>query len=572
MISKEGKSVVYTLAAKCRDCYRCVRKCPVKAILVKDGQAYIDEDRCIFCGTCTKECPQSAKTYRQDYLRVKEEINLGKKIIASVAPSFAGSYSKWQAARVPSILRMLGFNLVYETSEGALHTAVASTDYAAVSKGCSYCTACPAVVNYVEKYKPEKIENLVPLVSPMIAHGRLLRERYGNEAIIVFIGPCIAKKMEADRKEHAGIIDYALTFEELNKWMATESVDFINCEESPFDSSDPSGKARRFPIPGGLIYTSQNAKGSGIVESLSTSGRTSMFEVFKLEDVEEQPVLIDHLFCNEGCINGPGIEKSKSIFERRRNLIEYAKGHEADSLNDFCVNDKLRTTFYDKSVVSLKKISESELSDALELTGKRDKEAQLNCGACGYSSCIDMAEAIVNGLAEADMCIPYMRRLAEKRTDKIIETSPNGIVLINESLEIISMNPAFKKLFMCTESVLGRRISYLLDSAGYEKLVSNAVESYDSIVQYNGKIYHQLIYKLNTEKQFVGIYVDITKLRMDEKRINSIQIKGIEQAKELLEHQMRMAQDMAKFLGENTARGEELVRRLLNTYENGADK
>lgn len=569
MPAKEGKSIVYTLTAKCRDCYRCIRKCPVKAIAVRDGQAYIDEDRCIYCGTCTKECPQSAKTYRQDYLSVKDAIESGKKVIATIAPSFAGAYNAKQSARIPSILRILGFSNIYETAEGALHVAAATGEYIKGKEGCQFCTACPTVVNYVEKYCPEKLGNLVPIVSPMIAHGKLLRERHGEDVVIVFIGPCIAKKQEAERAEYEGIINYALTFEELDRWIASENVDYKNCEESLFDCVDASGKARRFPLPGGLFKTAEKVMNESDADFLSTTGRGSMFGIFELEDQEDELIVIDHLFCSEGCINGPGIARGKSLFERRRNLVSYAKTFEAEPIDDFVPFNNLGTEFTDREIIDEKTITENDINEVLELTGKRDVEAQLNCGACGYGSCIDMAKAVIKGLAEPDMCMPYMRRMAEQRSDKIIETSPNGIVLIDEELKIMSMNPAFKKLFMCTDSIAGRRISYLLDSAGYEKLATKTVDSFESVIHYNGKVYHQLLYALKGEKQLVGIYIDITKLKMDEEKINAIQTRGLEQAKELMDHQIRMAQDMAKFLGENTARGEELVRRLLNTYENG---
>ena len=568
MSINEGKPIVYTLTAKCRDCYRCVRKCPVKAIAVKDGQAYIDEKRCIYCGTCTKEGPQSAKTYRQDHLSVKDAIEAGKKVICSIAPSFAGAYSAKQSARIPSVLRLLGFSSVYETSEGALHVAGATADYIKGKGGCQFCTACPTVVNFAEKYCPEKLENLVPIVSPMIAHGKLLREKYGDEAVTVFIGPCIAKKHEAEREEYAGIIDYAITFEELDHWMATDGVDFKNCEESHFDSVDASGKARRFPLPGGLFKTAEKAMNESDGEFLSTSGSGSMFGIFEIEDNHDELLVIDHLFCSEGCINGPGIARGKSLFERRRNLVSYAKTYEAEAIDDFEQYSDLGTVFTDREIIDGRTITENDINEVLELTGKRDQEAQLNCGACGYTSCIEMAKAVIKGLAEADMCMPYMRRMAEQRSDKIIETSPNGIVLLDDELRIISMNPAFKKLFMCTDSIAGRRISYLVDSAGYEKLAIGTIERFETVIVYNSKVYHQLIYALRGEKQLVGIYTDITKLRMDEEKMNAIRTKGLEQAKTLLDHQIRMAQDMAKFLGENTARGEELVRRLLSTYEN----
>ncbi|NMA25994.1 MAG: 4Fe-4S binding protein, partial [Clostridiales bacterium] len=224
----EKQNTVYTVTANCQDCYRCVRVCPVKAISVRDGQACIEDDLCIKCGTCVRECPQHAKTIRSSLHAVKELFASGRPAAASVAPSFAAVFDGWRATRLPSALRRLGFSYVSETAEGAL--LVTEETMKRLSEG-SICTACPAVVNYIEKYRPEYVDMLVPVVSPMVAHGRLLKKRLGGECAVVFIGPCAAKKLEAQRPENAGAVDAVLTFTELLGWLDEEGVDLAACPE-----------------------------------------------------------------------------------------------------------------------------------------------------------------------------------------------------------------------------------------------------------------------------------------------------------------------------------------------------
>jgi iron only hydrogenase large subunit-like protein len=230
---QETSKTVYTVTANCQDCYRCVRVCPVKAISVRDGQARIEDDLCIKCGTCVRECPQHAKTIRSSLYAVKELLESGRPVAASVAPSFAAVFDGWRASRLPAALRRLGFRCVSETAEGALLVAeetVRNRDKGTIS------TACPAVVNFIAKYRPEFIDQLIPVASPMIAHGRLLKKRLGDGCAVVFIGPCAAKKLEAQRPENAGAIDAVLTFTELSSWLNEENIDLADCPESSFES------------------------------------------------------------------------------------------------------------------------------------------------------------------------------------------------------------------------------------------------------------------------------------------------------------------------------------------------
>jgi len=561
----EKQNTVYTVTANCQDCYRCVRVCPVKAISVRDGQACIEDDLCIKCGTCVRECPQHAKTIRSSLHMVKELLAFGRPVAASVAPSFAAVFDGWRATRLPAALRRLGFRYVSETAEGALLVTEETMKH--LDEG-SICTACPAVVNYIEKYRPEYVDMLIPVVSPMVAHGRLLKKRLGSDCAVVFIGPCAAKKLEAQRPENADAVDAVLTFTELLSWLDEEGIDLATCSESGFESYGVLDKSRLFPLQGGLLKTGSIECDGTNADVLHISGASDVIDMLDIPPDKWNFTVVEPLFCAGGCINGPGISIDKNIFLRKQDIITYAEKAAAAALRDID-RDIPAGTFYEESRADLmlEEVDENRINRVLEAQGKLDPQMQLNCGACGYESCRDNAIAVARGLAEPEMCIPYMRRLAQQRTDKIIETSPNGVVILDSQLTILHMNPAFQRMFMCNSGIIGRRISYLVDADGYEKLATGATETYEAIKSKYGKKYHEQLYKLPSEDQFVGMYTDMTKIRFDEKQIDLIKKQTVEQAKELLDHQIRFSQEMAHFLGKSTARSEDLVTRLMDLYE-----
>jgi PAS domain S-box-containing protein len=210
-------------------------------------------------------------------------------------------------------------------------------------------------------------------------------------------------------------------------------------------------------------------------------------------------------------------------------------------------------------------VTEAQIMEVLDKTGKASPENQLNCGACGYASCRDKAIAVVQGMAEPEMCIPYMKRLAEARTDKILVNSPNGIVILDEHLNILSMNQAFRDFFMCSEAICGKPISYLMDPDPFERLATGDDDRLEVTVKHDryGIVSREMLYKLPQEKQYVGIFIDITKMKADKEQLDSLRVQTATQAKELLEHQISMAQTLAKYLGENTARSEQLLEKLM---------
>ena len=559
--------VVYTNKAHCRDCYRCLRVCPVKAIRMENGQAYVVPERCISCGTCIRECPQGAKQFRNDVEKAARLVASSEVTAVSVAPSFVAVYSEWEQKRLPSALRKLGFSYVGETALGAYHVADETARIIAARNEDSHvCTACPAVVSYVERYEPDKLDLLVPVVSPMLAHAKHIRSTLGSDAKVVFVGPCVAKKAEAERAENRGLVDCVLTFVELKEWMEREGIDLSQCEESRFDE-EPGGDARFFPLVGGSVRTARMNTDLLAANVISVSGFDEVKEVLANTRDNGTPQIVEPLFCAQGCVNGPAIPCDGNLYERRRDVLDYAKA-----------NPGKAETEEDAPPVSLSTRFKPSMTGVMEKTGKSAPENQLNCGACGYPSCRDKAIAVIEGMAELEMCIPFMKRLAEQRTDKIIETSPNGIVILDDRLQIMSMNNAFKSFFMCSDAVLGRPISYLMDPDPFEKLASGSTDLVETVVRHDryNLVCHEILYALPEERQYVGILVNITKNRAHKEKLDQLRSQTLTQARELLDHQIHMAQTMAKFLGESTAQSEGLLDRLMllagdNSGDEGGD-
>jgi len=557
-------SVVFTNQARCRDCYRCVRVCPVKAIKLEHGQASVDADRCLACGTCIRECPQHAKTYRHDVALAKRLLAGPLPVAVSIAPSFVAFFTDWERQCLPSALRRLGFRVVAETANGAYPVARETAAFCLAEPRQSHlCTACPAVVSYVEKYRPELVSALVPVVSPMIAHSRQLRALPESPAKVVFIGPCVAKKAEAERPELAGSIDCVLTFAELRDWLAEAQIDLAACEPSAFDQA-PVGEARTFPLAGGLLRTAELETDLLAVRTVAVSGIEELNEVLDALPGATSPLLVEPLFCRQGRINGPAAGMPANLFRRRDQVLDYATHHPGTPVAEAPVPPAL-AAHYAPAALAEEPVNEDRLRAILELTGKSSPADQLNCGACGYPTCRDQASAVLRGLAEPEMCIPYMRRLAERRTDRIIETSPNGIVILDHRLHILSVNPAFRKFFLCSEAICGKPVSYLMDPEPFERVATGQVERFEAVVHHDrySLICHQIVYRLAEERQYVGILVNVTGARKSQEQLTRLRSQTVQKAQELLEHQVAMARQMAEFLGRSTAEGEALVEHLM---------
>lgn len=560
-----SSSIITTDKAKCRDCYRCVRVCPVKAICISDAQARVDAQRCILCGTCVRECPQQAKHVRSDVSVLAELLATPGLTVASVAPSFPAAFAEYGSGLLPAALKKLGFDMVTETAVGAELVAQATSDLMKKQRNCWVTSACPVVVNLIQRYYPQSCGNVTPLYSPMVAHALYLKDKYGDSAKVVFIGPCLAKKSEADA---SGAVDAVLTFEELHRALDDAGIDPRTLQPVPFDDVRPKN-AQLFPLEGGLAKTASISSGLLTEDFAAVSGSDHVSEMIDHLS-EDSPIrLFEALFCPGGCINGPCVGQAKDIFARKSRVLQYHKRKTFEAEQEL---DALRVLpGIDLSApiapvdIPHPQFTEQQISEVLAATGKRTPADELNCGACGYSSCRENALAVLSGMAERSMCLPFMRQTAERKTDQIIDNSPNGIVMVDSEFNIVSFNPAFARMFSCTEKLIGRPIGVLMDPADFEKVAAELIDRINgktiSLTQY-GLIVNESIYRLDGENVMIGIFANVTKTKEDEDRIAHIRSETLANAERVIEKQMRMAQEIASILGETTSETRVLLRKL----------
>ncbi len=562
-MNSESNHIIFTNKSECRDCYRCVRVCPVNAIRLKNGQAQVVAERCIGCGTCINNCPQNAKQYRRDVDIVEDLLKTDKKLAISLAPSYVSAYEKWQWERLPSALRQGGFALVSETAVGAWEVAVETARLAEEKKETWITSSCPAVVSFIEKYKSGQSQAITPVVSPMVAHARILKNKYKADKVI-FAGPCTAKKMEAERDYAQGLVDAVLTFAELDELLERLNLDLSRCENSKPDIDCPE-KARLFPIDGGLLKTAYKTNQKPQQHTLTVSGYEDLEDALAFIEKSDKHYLVEALFCDHGCINGPVMRKGESNLEKTQAVedMDQTKDKESNNPDTHLAPGDIKAKFK-ANPVKQHQYSEEEIRKVLQKTGKYKNEQELNCGACGYITCREKAIAVLDGMAEEEMCIPYMRQMAEQRADTLIERDPNGILFVNDKLEITRMNPAFKKLFSTSDTLYGKQISYLFDPSPFETVKQNPEEVYSEIIHLDGYnlICHLIVYAID-EDQIVGVWGDITKDINNSEKIKTLKTDVVSRAEELVKHQNEMARQLAQSLGEYSAQGEIILQKLL---------
>jgi signal transduction histidine kinase/iron only hydrogenase large subunit-like protein len=404
---------VTTIKERCRMCYTCVRECPAKAIRITEGQAEVIADRCIACGNCIQVCSQLAKQVRGTVDQVETLLSSGKKIAACIAPSFPAEFTGTDYPRVVGMLRALGFHIVAEVSFGADLVARRYRELLSLTKGHRFiATTCPAITGYVERYHPELVGSLAPIVSPMVALARALKRLHGDDLKIVFVGPCIAKKVEAESEELEGDIDAVLTFLELRRMFESHDIDAWAVEPSEFDPPHGATGAL-YPIGRGFLQAAGLQEDLMTGEIVATQGRLHMQEAIKeFADGDLGAQLLETLCC-EGCVMGAGISNNLPMFNRRRHVRKFV-ARRMEMLDDKQWLDDM-SRFSDLDLSRMFKANDQripvpekeELLAALERMGKFTADDELNCGACGYASCREHASAICEGLAESEMCLPY---------------------------------------------------------------------------------------------------------------------------------------------------------------------
>jgi len=535
---------------------------------MQNDQAQIVDERCITCGTCLTNCPQNAKTIKSDVQRVKELIKKNKDIAVSLSPSFAGVFLFKHYSQIVSAIKKLGFSNVYQTSVGA---RLIASDYLKYyndkSRPNLITTACPAITYLVQKYYPELVDCLVPVVSPMEAHGRYLKKILGHKEV-AFIGPCLAKKVEIHDDGNYGI-DAALTFEELTAWWREVGIDPIlepvNEEENGFCDD-----ANFYPIPGGTYKTIEPFIEDPWREFIDVSGKENCIMMLEeLKKGEFHRTWIEMNACEGGCINGPAIGSiERGPFKRIKSVKIFAR-HNSPSRDSLAVlNQKLPLDFekvFKPTPIMTKKPSEQEIVRILKATGKYRPEYELNCGACGYNSCREKAEAVYNGMAEIHMCLPYMRNRAESLSNLIIQSTPNAIIAVDKDMNVQVFNNGAETMFRVNSvDIIHKPLSLLFDDDDFKfvsKTKQNIINKKVDLPQY-GLITKQDIYYEKEHSLVISIITDITDDEQLQEREARLRKETIKTAQQVIDKQMRVAQEIASVLGETTAETKVLLNKI----------
>ena len=466
-------------STKCKHCYKCVRNCEVKAVMIRNERAEIIGNHCILCGRCLQVCPQSAKTLASELDSVKAMIAAGERVVATVAPSYMGILPHRRLGQVVSALRRLGFADVCETGEGA---AVVTEEYVRLIREGRMeniiTTCCPSANDLIEMYHPSLVRFLAPVVSPMIASGMLIKKRLGQDVKVVFIGPCIAKKKEARDPRCDGAIDAVISFEDIRQWLGEQNIRIEDCGEQPFSTLDPKVN-RLYPVTGGILKSvrasleADGGPGSDRYRKFYVHGARDCIELCReLEAGGASGCFIEMNMCADGCIKGP-LVRDNDVYKYKVKLDMGEKIPRepvpAEELRAAMAGLSFGKTFEDRSLNDPMP-SEEDIREILAKTGKHRPEDELNCGACGYPTCREKAVAVFQGKAELDMCIPYMHQQAESMANAIMAESPNVVIVVDRSMKVMEFSRRGEEYFgVEREQAVGRPLSDIIGTGECER-------------------------------------------------------------------------------------------------------
>ncbi len=561
--------------ANCKNCYKCVRNCSVKAIKMVNDQAQIVEDKCIACGKCFLVCPQNARNIHSDLDNVVEAVKNGRNVVVSIAPSYLGVYEN--PYKLISALKYIGVSFIEETAIGAQQITEIYKEYISETNiNNAITTCCPSANMMIQTYYPELIKYMIPVDSPMIAHCKMMRKHH-DDAYIVFLGPCISKKCEAYGYQLSGTIDAVISFEELDKWLELKDIDILSFENTLPDL-EGSYTGKKYPLEKGILSGMEDVLSKNNFTTLSVSGTDNLKDAFEaLIDGELNNVCIEANCCYGGCMGGPAVPRnSKNVYVRKTQ----AKSKISTTKNIKYLNYSLNYKKLDYSRLFRNKgylyptYTEDDISSILEKIGKHTKADELNCGACGYETCRDKAISVIEGLSYTEMCIPYMRNKAEKLSNIIFEYSPNILIIVDISLNIIDLNPVGENIFKAKiNNIRGNHLSSILSCEDYEEVIrtgENIIGKKVYIEKYGLTSYESIIY-LPKNKIVFGILNDITDDEFKKNQLINLKLNTIETADKVIEKQMRVAQEIAGLLGETTAETKAALLKLKKVVleENG---
>jgi iron only hydrogenase large subunit-like protein/uncharacterized Fe-S cluster-containing protein len=559
---------IFTEKHECQDCYKCVRNCPVKAIKVEGGYASVVPELCILCGQCVAVCPNGAKRVRDDLAHARQLLAMKSRVLVSLAPSYVSEFPDVQPAQMVHALKRLGFFGVSETALGAQQVSAQAAalllenpDRVLVS------SACPTVVGYLQKHQPDGSHLLAGLLSPLLTHCKMLRDTFGDDTGIVFIGPCIAKKLEAAL--HPELLDVVLTFEDLRRWFDQEKIMPERIAAMAEDRFVPEGSAEGawYPVDGGMIAGMKSACAVNDCSLMAFSGLGAIRKALEgvVEMKPNEGLFLELLACEGGCVNGPKMaRRDATVIKRRRVLqsvrpagIVLPRRPEVETKSSFVVLPRPAVHYPD-----------AQIREALRNVGKFSPDDELNCGGCGYDSCREFAIALINQKAERAMCVTYMRKLAHKKANALIQKMPSAVVIVNDAMRVIEFNAAFVGLFAQDRaadgdgpvSIEGIMLSEVMPFASlFHNVLKTGEDILDRDLRFQNTILHATIFSIEKHCLVGGIIQDITKPAVQKAQV-------IRKAQEVIQKQLATTQQIAYLLGENAAESEIALNSIIDSF------
>jgi len=548
----------------CRSCYKCIRSCPTKAISFHDGVARILPEECVLCGQCYRVCPQGAKEIRDDREKAKAILKEGN-AYCSLAPSFLSAYPKASFEGMEKALLSLGFLGVEETAVGA---TVTKREYDRLAddpkRDVTISTCCHSVILLVERYYPDLLPLLAPIKSPMRSHGALLKKEHPG-AKVIFVGPCISKKHEADR--YPDDVDCVLTFPELDALLKERGIQIP--EEYSFAKRGES-KARLFPMEGGILKTMDCDSPS--THYLSLSGMEECMGALEaIRRGEIHHAFLEMSSCRGSCLHGPALPLGAFSPEAGALKIMDMAGEK-----DFAVppmNPRETSTQFFSSSRKKKEYSEEEIASVLAKIGKTKKKDELNCSSCGYSSCREKAVAVLEGKANLTMCLPYLMDKAQSLSREVVSRSDLGILVLDESLKIEMANPAMAALLGMSQSeLIGKDAGDFLDPEPFASaLMGEATRKKKIQLDRYQKILLEDVSYDSKYRALICFYEDVTKKEEEKAKRQKLARESAALTDEILDKNMRTVQEIAQLLGESTAETKVALNHLKDAMKNDDD-
>ncbi|MBR5155601.1 MAG: 4Fe-4S binding protein [Clostridia bacterium] len=548
--------------SNCKNCYKCIRHCPVKAIRFSGNQAHIIGNECILCGQCFVVCPQNAKQIVDETEKVKVLLESGDPVVVSLAPSFAANYEGVGINAMRDALKKLGF---YEVEETAIGATIVKNEYERMlredDRDIIITSCCHSINLLIQKYFPAELEYLADVISPMQAHCIDIKKRF-PKAKTVFIGPCVAKKDEAEYYEN--IADAVLTFEELTNWLKEENIEL----KADMDYNEQS-RARFFPTTGGILKTM--AQDAQRYTYMALDGIDNCVDALKdIESGKIHKCFIEMSACAGSCIGGPVMEK----YHRSAPIKDYITIANFAGEKDFDVSQpdayelKKQFTYIEHR---LQPPSETEIYNVLRQMGKFKSSDELNCGSCGYNTCREKAIAICQGKAEVSMCLPFLKDKAESFSDAIVKNTPNGLIVLNEEFEVQQINEAAKKIMNIRSSadVLGDMVVRIMDPSDFVEVKNTGRDIRNKrvyLAEYKRYVEQSVIYDKDSHL-LIGIMRDVTDEENEREKKENISRQTIEVADKVVDKQMRIVQEIASLLGETAAETKIALSKLKESIQ-----